>query len=383
MPRNGTNGNYSLPIPPFTPSTVISSSDVNSDLSDIAAALTGSLSADGQTVLTGQLKGTVGTTPTYSGNAVTTSGFGIAAGPQPYLMVAGVQIIFATSTGASVIGTLTSSGALTVSAGGAIVTGNSTVTGTLTVSSTLTVSAGGAAIAGNSTVTGTLTVSSTLTASSGFTVSAGAVSFPTASISNAAITNPGMTVQYLLSGTVATYTTPAGVKTLRVKAIGAGGGGGGTSGAGGTGGTTIFNGINANGGGGGSNSGPGGTGGTGGTGSASFRIDGCDGCTPTFVAGGGSAQVGGSGGSGVFGGAGRGGGGAATTAGKANTGGGGGGSGNGSNTEAGGGASGEYFELLIQSPAASYTYTIPAGGTGGSGNGAVGGSGLIIVEEYY
>jgi microcystin-dependent protein len=55
MPRNGV-GNYSLPQPPFTPGAVISNASVNSDLSDIAAALTQSVSADGQTLITGQLK---------------------------------------------------------------------------------------------------------------------------------------------------------------------------------------------------------------------------------------------------------------------------------------------------------------------------------------
>lgn len=58
-------------------------------------------------------------------------------------------------------GTLT--GALTVSAGGAAITGNSSVTGTLTVSAALTVSAGGAAITGNSSVAGTLAVTGALT----------------------------------------------------------------------------------------------------------------------------------------------------------------------------------------------------------------------------
>lgn len=50
--RNGS-GTYSLPQPPFTPGTTIASSAVNSDLSDIAAALTQSISRDGQTVYTG------------------------------------------------------------------------------------------------------------------------------------------------------------------------------------------------------------------------------------------------------------------------------------------------------------------------------------------
>jgi hypothetical protein len=50
--RNGS-GTYTLPQPPFTPGTTIASSAVNSDLSDIAAALTQSISKDGQTVYTG------------------------------------------------------------------------------------------------------------------------------------------------------------------------------------------------------------------------------------------------------------------------------------------------------------------------------------------
>lgn len=52
MARNGS-GTYSLPQPPFTAGTTISSSAVNSDLSDIGAALTQSISKDGQTVYTG------------------------------------------------------------------------------------------------------------------------------------------------------------------------------------------------------------------------------------------------------------------------------------------------------------------------------------------
>jgi len=50
--RNGS-GTYSLPQPPFTAGTTIASSAVNSDFSDIAAALTQSISKDGQTVYTG------------------------------------------------------------------------------------------------------------------------------------------------------------------------------------------------------------------------------------------------------------------------------------------------------------------------------------------
>jgi microcystin-dependent protein len=47
MPRNSA-GTYSLPESPFIPNTAISSSAVNSDLGDIADAITDSLSRDGQ-----------------------------------------------------------------------------------------------------------------------------------------------------------------------------------------------------------------------------------------------------------------------------------------------------------------------------------------------
>jgi hypothetical protein len=52
MARNGS-GTFSLPQPAFTPGSTIASSAVNSDFSDIAAALTQSISKDGQTVYTG------------------------------------------------------------------------------------------------------------------------------------------------------------------------------------------------------------------------------------------------------------------------------------------------------------------------------------------
>lgn len=55
MARNGS-GVYTLPEPAFVPNTPISSAAVNSDLNDIAGALTGSVAADGQTTITGALK---------------------------------------------------------------------------------------------------------------------------------------------------------------------------------------------------------------------------------------------------------------------------------------------------------------------------------------
>lgn len=75
MPRNGA-GSYSLPQPPFVPGTTISSSAVNSDLSDIASALTSSIAADGQTSITAAIKFFAGTAalPGVTFSSDTTSG---------------------------------------------------------------------------------------------------------------------------------------------------------------------------------------------------------------------------------------------------------------------------------------------------------------------
>jgi hypothetical protein len=188
--------------------------------------------------------------------------------------------------------------------------------------------------------------------------------------------------QRLLSGAAATYTTAANCIRLIARYLGAGGGGGGSTGAGTAGNDTIFNGVHAGGGGGGPASGGGGaTGGTSATGSATLRIAGSDSFGNT-VGGGGSLQQGWPGANSVFGGAGKGNGGAGSNA-KTNSGSGGGGFGNGANNQAAGGAAGEYVELEIVNPAASYIYTVGTGGPGGSGTaGGTGGDGIIIVEEH-
>lgn len=75
MPRNGS-GVATLAQAPFVPNTPISSSAMNSDLSDIANMLTGSVASDGQTTITGQLKGASGSVglPSYSFSANTNMG---------------------------------------------------------------------------------------------------------------------------------------------------------------------------------------------------------------------------------------------------------------------------------------------------------------------
>lgn len=100
MPRNGT-GTYSLPQPPFVAGTVISSAAVNSDLSDIASALTGSLPRDGQAGMTGQLKAADGSSvlPSYSFANELTSGFFREGAGEIGIVILGTQVGFINSSG--------------------------------------------------------------------------------------------------------------------------------------------------------------------------------------------------------------------------------------------------------------------------------------------
>lgn len=209
-------------------------------------------------------------------------------------------------------------------------------------------------------------------------------------------TNP--TVQRFTTGTSLTYTTPANVKYIHVRLLGggAGGCGGGTAsvGAGGAGTSTTF-GASSAGSGSQSNSNRGGTGaGVGsvsGTGTINIiTVGGSDGGNSST-----QARWAANGGASYFSGAGRGGqeDGASANAGGTNSGGGGGGgatsSGAGTvNVGGGGGGAGGYTEYFIMSPAATYTYTVGAGGAAGAAgtNGfaaGAGAAGLIEVTEYY
>lgn len=100
MPRNGS-GTYSLPQPPFVSGTVISSAAMNSDLSDIASALTGSLPRDGQAGMTGQLKlpdGAV-SAPSWAFTTETNTGFFHLGTGEIAVTIQGVQLGFFDSGG--------------------------------------------------------------------------------------------------------------------------------------------------------------------------------------------------------------------------------------------------------------------------------------------
>jgi hypothetical protein len=100
MPRNGS-GTYTLPQAPFVSGTVISSAAVNSDFSDIASALTGSLPRDGQAGMTGQLKLPDGSTsvPGLSFTNEANTGFSRPTAGTLAVDILGVQVATITSAG--------------------------------------------------------------------------------------------------------------------------------------------------------------------------------------------------------------------------------------------------------------------------------------------
>lgn len=206
------------------------------------------------------------------------------------------------------------------------------------------------------------------------------------------------TITFSAAQAMATYTTPANVKYLKVRLVGGGGGGGGsgssgTGTAGGNGTITAFGSalLVAKGGNGGSATSGGAIGGAGGTASLGT------GPVGAVFAGGngqggsyGGTSGGGNGGVTPFGGAGSGpglsnnGSDASTNSG---SGGGGAGATNAGGTQYGGsgGGAGGYVDSIITSVAATYFYAVGAGGAGGTGaqNGGAGAAGIIIVEEHY
>jgi hypothetical protein len=211
----------------------------------------------------------------------------------------------------------------------------------------------------------------------------------TGTLPQANIAHTAPTTQTFISGTAATYTRPANVTYIEVRMVGGGGGGAGSGtsgGAGTTGAASSFstasagggvNGTLGSGGGGGAATGctfalSGQTGNGGAVGAAGTTLDGGSGGSSPFFGGGGAVS------GGVVGGPGQ-----------ANSGGGGAGGGTtGVFTTGGGGGAGAYCELIIGSPAATYTYTVGATAAGGAAGtsgyaGGAGAAGQITVREFY
>jgi len=212
-------------------------------------------------------------------------------------------------------------------------------------------------------------------------------SFQLQTLSTISQVQPTRTI--LTSGS-GTYTTPANAKRLVGRMVGGGGGGAASNNTGnfdGTiGGNTTFSTFAANGGNPGRSAGGGGAsaGGAGGTATGgTLNLTGVAGGAGVF-----NAAVAGMAGGTPFG---------ATpaqvasningNAGTANTGCGGNGASETVNPAGGGaGGCGGYCEWQINNPAATYSYAVGAGGAGSIGGnftGGAGGSGLIIIDEYY
>lgn len=115
--RNGS-GTYAIPNT-FTPGTTITASGFNQNFADIATEITNSIAADGQTTITGALKGANGSAsaPSYGFNSDADTGMYRAGNDNLGLAAGGTKVVDVTSTGAAVTGTLSVSGEVTLTTG--------------------------------------------------------------------------------------------------------------------------------------------------------------------------------------------------------------------------------------------------------------------------
>lgn len=119
IPYNGS-GTFTLAQAAFVPSTPISSSAMNSDLSDIATnGLTNAITKDGQTTITGALKGASGSVgaPSYSFSADLDSGWYRIGANNIGISVNATKILDIATTGLSVIGAVSPSTTVTNAVG--------------------------------------------------------------------------------------------------------------------------------------------------------------------------------------------------------------------------------------------------------------------------
>jgi hypothetical protein len=204
MARNGS-GTYTVPNA-FVAGTTITAADHNENWSDAANELTNSVAADGQTTLTGPLKfpnGSVSLPAWTFGSDTNTGGYRIGADNLGFA-VGGAKVVDISASGVAVTGTLTPSGQILAAAGTVALPAHSFTddpdSGTYRIgANNLGIAVNGAKVldigtAGLS-ITGTLTSSGALTVTSGgatitaggLTVTAGNVAFPAGSIATAAL----------------------------------------------------------------------------------------------------------------------------------------------------------------------------------------------------
>ena len=139
MPRN-SSGTYTLPSGnPVVSGTLIEASWANTTLSDLASSMTDSLSRSGEGGMTAALRlydGTVSLPGLAFSNETSTGLYRASAGDMR-LAVTGSQVVQFLNTGVAVTGTLSASGAATLSSTLAV-TGASTFTGAATFNATTT-----------------------------------------------------------------------------------------------------------------------------------------------------------------------------------------------------------------------------------------------------
>ena len=326
------------------------------------------------------------------------NGFDVVAGLTDTISVpAGSGILAKVSSAATAARTITATANETSVADGDGVSGNPTIgiadNPVLPGTAGVVVNTGTTAQRAVSPTAGTLRYNSTLSQLESYTGSSPAWKN---------VSTDAPTVQKFTTGS-GTYTTPTGVKWIRVRMAGGGGGGAGSGTSGGTvagdGGTSTFGSslLEATGGSKGLYNNTISIGGTAslGSGPVGLAFTGTSGGGNQYTPTSGPGLTGGPGGNSAMFGGGQGGAAynAAGGAGVANTGGGGSGGGAGPSGVGnvhigGGGAGGGSLDAIITGPAASYAYAVGAGGTaGGAGaNGVAGGAGaagIIIVEEHY
>jgi hypothetical protein len=117
MPRNGSDGTFVL-ADTIAPATLADANEMMTILNDFASETTISIAKDGQTPLTGQLKGLVSGNPAYGFSGDLNTGLGSDTADEAYLMCGGTKIAKFSAAGLNVL-----SGALLVAGTAAIPTG--------------------------------------------------------------------------------------------------------------------------------------------------------------------------------------------------------------------------------------------------------------------
>lgn len=136
MPRD-SNGIYTLPVAPFVPGTVIKSSEVNSDFSDIAQALTESMNTDGTAPMTGPLLLADGSSaqPSLTMEADQTTGWFRSGAGQWTFVSSGIDALVMDASNILYIGNLSIAGDFAL-------TGNIAITGDISAGSVTTLNIG-------------------------------------------------------------------------------------------------------------------------------------------------------------------------------------------------------------------------------------------------